>query len=163
MRACITAIAGLMAAAAVPGVGDAQSHGRRCNTTDTGYMYTIRTPAGDSRQHDIDVYFNRDDAAFVVLVFDDDSDVRLATASGLQSGDRFVHGSLRMYPDETYRISVGCVLASADYRLSVKRGEEVSLSAPRVLNAHEGLTAGEAAASFGIESVMLKERRRLAP
>ncbi len=163
MRACITAMAGLMAVAAIPGVGEAQSHGRRCTTSDTGYLYTIGTPAGDSRQHDIDVYFNGDDSAFVVVVFDEDSDVRLATSSGLQSGDRFVHGSLRMYPDKTYRISVGCVLADADYRLSIKRGEEVTLSAPRVLNAHEGLTTAEASASFGIEAVMLKERRRLAP
>ena len=161
MRACVTATAALMAVTAVPGVGEAQSHGRRCSTSDTGYVYTISTPAGDSRQHDIDVYFNRDDSAFIVVVFDADSDVKLATSSGLQSGDRFVHGSLRMYPDETYRISVGCVLAGADYRLSVKRGEEVTLSAPRTLNAHEGLTAAEAAMSFEIESVMRTERQRL--
>ena len=114
MRPCITAMAGLMAVAAIPGAGEAQSHGRRCTTSDTGYVYTIGTPAGDSRQHDIDVYFNRDDSAFVVVVFDEDSEVRLAMSSGLQSGDRFVHGSLRMYPDKTYRISVGCVLADAD-------------------------------------------------
>lgn len=146
---------------ALPSIVEAQSHGRRCSTSDTGYVYTIRTPAGDSRQHDIDVYFNRNDAAFVVLVFDDDTDVRLATSSGLQSGDRFVHGSMRMYPDETYRISVGCVLADADYRISIKRGEEVSLSAPTVLNAHEGLTAAEAAVAFEIEAAILEERRRL--
>ena len=159
MRAWNTAV--MVVLASLPGIVDAQSHGRNCNTSDTGYVYTIRTPTGDSRQHDIDVYFNNDRAAFVVLVFDDETDVRLATVSGLSSSDRFVHGSIRMYPDETYRISVGCVIANAAFRISVKRGAEISLSAPSVLNAHDGLTADEASRALEMEAAVMAERRRL--
>lgn len=104
-----------LAVLVVPALAAGQSHGRRCSTSDTGYVYTIRTPTGDAQQHDIDVYFNNDAAAFVLLVFDEDTDVRLTTTSGFTSGDRFVHGSMRMYPDETYRISIGCVSSDADY------------------------------------------------
>lgn len=71
----------------------------------------MRTPDGGYFQHDIDVYFNNDR----VLVFDADSEVRLVTSSGLERSDRFVHGSLRLYPDETYRMSVGCVIANAAF------------------------------------------------
>ena len=154
-------VAALLVVLAFPALTAAQSHGRNCSTSDTGYVYTIRTPAGDSRQHDIDVYFNNNRAAFVVLVFDDDTDVRLTTTSGLQSADRFVHGSLRLYPSETYRISIGCVIANAAFRLSVKRGEEITLHAPRVLGAHEGLTAEEASRSLEMEAAIMVERRRL--
>lgn len=137
-----------------PTLGEAQSTGRLCRTVDTGYAYTIRTPSGDSQQHDIDLYFNQGAAAFVLLVFDSDSDTVLSTSSGLSTNDRFVHGSLRLFPNETYRIAVGCVGRNANYRLAVRRGREVALGAPRVLNAHEGLTAAEAAESFALESVM---------
>ena len=146
----------LVAAALVawPTLGEAQSTGRLCRTRDTGYLYTIRTPSGDSQQHDIDLYFNQGAAAFVLLVFDSDTDTVLSTSSGLQSNDRFVHGSLRLLPNETYRIALGCVGRNANYRLAVRRGREVALGAPRVLNAHEGLTAAEAAESFALESVV---------
>ena len=151
MRFITLVAAGLVA---WPTLGEAQSTGRLCRTTDTGYLYTIRTPSGDSQQHDIDVYFNQRAAAFVLLVFDSDSDTVLSTSSGLQNNDRFVHGSLRLYPNETYRIALGCVGRNATYRLAVRRGREVALRAPRVLNAHEGLTATEAAESFALESIM---------
>ena len=161
MRARTTAAVGLAAALVVPAAADAQSHGRTCNTADTGYVYTIRTPTGDSRQTDIDVYFNQNRSAFVVIVFDSDTDVVLTTSSGLHSGDRFVHGSLRLLPSETYRIAVGCVIANAAFRLSVKRGEEIRLTAPRVLNVHQGLTAAEATQSLAVEAIVNAERQRL--
>lgn len=145
----------------IPGRGGAQSDGRGCSTSSSGYVYTITTPDGDSRQHDIDLYFNNDRSGFIVLVFDDEGDVRLATSSGLQAADRFVHGSLRLYPDETYRIAVACVSVDADYRLSVKRGEEINLSEPRSLGVHAGLTANQAVTALGLEAVMLDEKRRL--
>lgn len=154
---------GLIAAAVlslIPGRGAAQSHGRRCNTSSSGYVYTITTPAGDSRQHDVDLYFNNDRSGFIVVVFDDEGDVRLAMSSGLQAADRFVHGSLRLYPDEMYRIAVACVSVNADYRLSVRRGEEINLSSPRSLGFHEGLTAAQAVTALGLEAVMLAEKRR---
>ena len=144
-----------------PALAEAQSHGRTCRTGDTGYMYTVRTPSGDSRQHDIDLYFNQNRSAFLVLVFDSDADVVLSTSSGLQSGDRFVHGSLRLFPNETYRVTVGCVIRNAIYRLSVKRGEEIRLSAPRVLGAHQGLTAAEASLDLDVGAVVAAERQRL--
>ena len=165
MRRPTTALAsvavGLVAILLVPAAAQAQSHGRMCRTADTGYIYTIRTLAGDSRQHDIDVYFNSARAAFLVLVFDSDTDVVLSTSSGLQSNDRFVHGSLRLLPRETYRIAVGCVLANAAYRLSVKRGEEIRLPAPRVLGAHAGLTAAQASDDLALEAAVIEERLRL--
>ena len=151
----------LLALLAAPIAVEAQSHGRRCDTSDTGYWYTITTPAGDARQHDLDLYFNRNKSVFILLVFDDESDAVMTTSSGLQDGDRFVHGSLRLLPDKRYIIAVGCVLENADYRLSVKRGEEVRLSSPRVLGVHQGLDAGEAAASLEIESAMLKAKRQM--
>lgn len=162
MHARTTMAAGLAAAALiVPAGAEAQSHGRTCRTIDTGYIYTIRTPAGDSQQTDIDVYFNQNRSLFVLLVFDSDTDVVLSTSSGLQSGDRFVHGSLRLGPSETYRVAVACAVANAAYRLSVKRGEEIRLSTPRVLGAHQGLTAAEAAQSLTAEAAMNAARQRL--
>ena len=151
----------LAVAMVLPAVGEAQSHGRRCDTDATGYSYTISTPSGDSRQHDFDVYFNNDQSAFILLVFDDDVDTVLSTSSGLQSGDRFVHGSIRLFQDETYTVAVACVSADADYRLSVRRGDEISLSAPRVLGAHEGLSTEEAATSLLVETAVLDARAEL--
>lgn len=49
----------------------------------------------------------------------------------------------------------------ADYRLSVKRGEEINLSEPRSLGVHAGLTANQAVTALGLEAVMLDEKRRL--
>lgn len=151
----------LAVALVLPVVAEAQSHGRRCDTDATGYSYTITTPSGDSRQHDFDVYFNNDQSAFILLVFDDDVDTVLSTSSGLQSGDRFVHGSIRLFQEETYTVAVACVSADADYRLSVRRGEEISLSAPRRPGAHEGLSTEEAEISLGIEAVVIEEKRKL--
>lgn len=154
-------LAVLLTPLAAPAIGEAQTHGRTCRTSDTGYLYTIQTPSGDSRQHDLDIYFNQNASAFILLVFDEDDDTVLSTASGLQSGDRFVHGSLRLLPSKTYRIAVGCVVADAAYRLSVRRGEEISLRAPRVLGAHGGLSAEEAVLSLNLESVVLKGKALL--
>lgn len=154
-------LAVLLTPLAAPTIGEAQTHGRTCRTSDTGYLYTIQTPSGDSRQHDLDIYFNQNSSAFILLVFDEDDDTVLSTASGLQSGDRFVHGSLRLLPNETYRIAVACVIADAAYRLSIRRGEEISLRGPRVLGAHEGLSAEEAALSLDLESVVLKGKASL--
>ncbi len=58
-----------------PTLGAAQSTGRQRRTSDTGYLYTIRTPGGDSQQHDFDLYFNQGATAFVLIVFDSDNDV----------------------------------------------------------------------------------------
>ena len=151
MRFMMWVAAGLVA---VPTLSEAQSAGRTCRTTDSGYVYTFRTPSGDSQQHDVDLYFNQGAAAFVLLVFDSDTDTVLSTSSGLSTNDRFVHGSLRLFPSETYRVAVGCVRRNATYRLAVRRGREIALGAPRVLNAHEGLTAAEATESIALESVM---------
>ena len=154
-------VTGAALLAAIPGIVEAQSHGGRCDTDASGYSYTITTPAGDSRQHDFDVYFNRDRSVFILLVFDDEVDVKLSTSSGLQNSDRFVHGSIRLFPDSTYSVAVACITEDADYRLSIRRGEEVSLSAPRRLGAHRGLSAGEAAISLGIEAIVRGEKRRM--
>ena len=153
--------AALAAVLALPAVGETQSHGRRCDTAASGYAYTITTPIGDSQQHDFDVYFNNDNSAFILLVLDDEADVKLSTSSGFQVGDRFVHGSIRLFPDETYVVTVGCINVNADYRLSVRRGEEITLLPPRRLGAHEGLNAEEAATSLEIEAVMLDARSEL--
>ena len=147
-------LAAVAAFVALPSFGAAQSAGRTCRTAVSGYVYTVRTPSGDSRQHDVDLYFNQAASAFIVLVFDSDTDVVLSTSSGLQSNDRFVHGSLRLFPNERYSIAVGCVRRNAVYRLAVRRGEEIALGAPRVLGAHEGLTSAQAVQSFTMEAAM---------
>ena len=154
-------IAILAAFIVFPSIGEAQSHGRRCEESASGYAYSISTPSGDSRQHDLDLYFNNNSASFILVVFDEDIDVVLSTTSGLQSGDRFVHGSIRLYPGQTYSVAVACVSQSADYRLSIKRGEEVSLTTPVVLGAHQGLDAGEAAISLDMEASIREAKARM--
>ena len=91
----------------------------------------------------------------------DEIDTVLSTSSGLQNGDRFMHGSIRLFPDSTYSVAVACINADAAYRLSVRRGQEVSLSAPRRLGAHEGLTADEATRSLIVEDVLRDAKAEL--
>ena len=87
----------------------------------------------------------------MLLVLDGDNDTVLSTASGISRGDRFVHGSARLFPDRRYRIGVGCVNVSADYRLAVRSGDEMRLASPVVALDHQGLTAGEAVEMFEVE------------
>lgn len=135
-----TTVIALLGAVSAP-CAEAQSHGRRCAVDDT-IVYSFTTPAGpDSLQVDFDLYFNNDSSAFVLLVLDDDNDTVLSTASGFSLGDRFVHGSARLFPDQRYRIGVGCVNVSADYRLAVRSGDEMRLASPVVALDHQGLTA----------------------
>lgn len=145
-----TIVIALLGAVSAP-CAEAQSHGRRCAVDDT-IVYSFTTPAGtDSLQVDFDLYFNNDSSAFVLLVLDDDNDTVLSTASGFSLGDRFVHGSARLFPDQRYRIGVGCVNVSADYRLAVRSGDEMRLASPVVALDHQGLTAGEAVEMFEVE------------
>lgn len=141
---------------------EAQSHGRRCSVDVTGYFYSFTTPSvPDSIQVDFDLYFNNDSSAFVLLVFDSDSDRVLSTTSGLGRADRFVHGSARLYSGERYTIGVGCVNASASYRLAVRSGDEIALRSPRVASIHQGLTAGEAVEMFELERKVQEAASRL--
>ena len=104
---------------------------------------------------------NNNQSVFILLVFDDEIDTVLSTSSGLQSGDRFVHGSVRLFGDSTYTVAVGCINSDAAYRLSVRRGDEISLSAPRRLGAHEGLSTEEAARSLIVEAAVIDARTEL--
>ena len=145
-----TIVIALLGAVSAP-CAEAQSHGRRCAVDDT-IVYSFTTPSGpDSLQVDFDLYFNNDSSAFVLLVLDGDNDTVLSTASGFSLGDRFVHGSARLFPDQRYRIGVGCVNVSADYRLAVRSGDEMRLASPVVALDHQGLTAGEAVEMFEME------------
>lgn len=145
-----TTVIALLGAVSAP-CAEAQSHGRRCAVDDT-IVYSFTTPSGpDSLQVDFDLYFNNDSSAFVLLVLDGDNDTVLSTASGISRGDRFVHGSARLFPDRLYRIGVACINVSADYRLAVRSGDEMRLASPVVALDHQGLTAGEAVEMFEVE------------
>ena len=155
-----TIVIAILGAVSAP-CAEAQSHGRRCAVDDT-IVYSFTTPAGpDSLQVDFDLYFNNDSSAFVLLVLDDDNDTVLSTASGFSLGDRFVHGSARLFPDQRYRIGVGCVNVSADYRLAVRSGDEMRLASPVVALDHQGLTAGEAVEMFEMERRVQEAASRL--
>ena len=111
----------------------------------TAYLYTFPDPApsGDAQQASFDLYFNNNQSGFALVVVVDEQTV-LLTSNGIDPGDRFVHGSVRLVGLGPYAVGVACVDASAAYRLSVRAGDEVRLSGPQTERIPSGYSAAQA-------------------
>ena len=148
---------------------EAQSRGERCRTpipnedTTPGPEHLHAYPFNPVRdqQVDFDLYFNNDSALFLLLVVARDPDTGdtgnwIATFSGPDRADRFVHASARMDPEGEYVIGVACAYAAADYRLAVRAGTELRIS-PRInLLSHQGLSPDESSERFDWEGALLR-------
>ena len=168
MKVLTLTLAVLAAAAAA----EAQSRGERCRTPlpneDTmpgpQHLHAYSFSPVRDQQVDFDLYFNNDSARFILVVVAQDSATDstvnwLATSSGPDRGDRFVHASARMGPDNDYVIGVACLHAAADYRLAVRAGTEIRIGPRFSLLSHQGLSPAESAERFGWEEALLNGLR----
>lgn len=124
---CIVRVAVLVTAAivatAVPDVSaQDRTRGARCNPN-TFHRYGIVTSNTSSRarwpDYQATLYYQANRSAFLMILFDDDSDVVVSSA-GVQ---RFVQQRAGLLPGERYELWIGCIQASSTFRLLVTMGE----------------------------------------
>lgn len=113
------------------GQAEAQTRGDRCREPSTenriGTLHTYRVTVREPGDLSLSLYFNNDNAGFVVLVGSEDGSIVPLVAIGAA---RFVNGRVSVVP-ETYEIAVTCAGAPADYRLTVNHGTLIRVPAPR--------------------------------
>lgn len=99
------------------------TRGERCRTPSTehgfGTLHVYRVEVPDHSELSLSLYFNNDNSAFAVSAQLRDGPVVL----GAGSWGRFVNARVSMAAGGTLEISVTCINAAADYRLSVKAGD----------------------------------------
>ena len=138
--------------AAVHAPAAAQTRGDRCTNTgggDTPAPSTwLRYTFQGGGQTDVDLYFNNDWATFIVIVMLNEQPI-IGSRSGSDYGDRFVHGSVRT-PSQTLTLVVACINGPADFRVSVRTGNERAIRRT-LAPAHVGLDAGQAARTIALE------------
>lgn len=93
----------LLAITLLPAAASAQTYGSSC-IEDRYHRYSFTTPSTDWVELEATLYYNRN-TAFLILVFDEDSDVVVSTAGA----ERFVRLKAGLLPDERYELWVGCI------------------------------------------------------
>ena len=167
MKVLTLTLALAVLAAAAP--AEAQSRGERCRnplpnddaTPGPEHLHAYPFNPVRDQQVDFDLYFNNDSARFLLFVVARDPDTSetinwVATFSGPDRADRFVHASARMDPEGEYLIGVACVYAAADYRLAVRAGTELRISPRLNLLSHQGLSPDESSERFDWEGALLR-------
>ena len=151
----------LLALLLATGTASAQdvSKGARCEP-DFVYRYSFTTPTAGTLtgwpDFQATLYYNNYAATFLVMVFDDDSDT-VVSSSGYT---RFVQIRTGLLPGKRYELWVGCLTASADFRLLVNMGDVESITGRgTVRRATGGFDAAEQLAYLEREAEM---RERLA-
>ena len=157
----VTSLAVAVALLLAAGIASAQdvSKGARCQP-DVFNRYSFTTPTAGTLtgwpDFQATLYYNNYAATFLAMVFDDDSDT-VVSSFGYT---RFVQIRTGLLPGKRYELWVGCLTASADFRLLVNMGDVESITGRgTVRGATAGFDAAEQLAYLEREAEM---RERLA-
>ena len=120
--------------------------GGQCSP-DTFHRFSLTTPSSVTTTGWPDfsavLYYNAYASTFLMMLFDEDSDT-VALSSGYT---RFVNMRVGLLPSKTYELWVGCITASAAFRLLVTFGDV------------EAITSHGTVASFNaVEQVAILDR-----
>ncbi len=139
------------------------SEGSRCNP-DVFNRYSFTTPSSVSTtgwpDFQATLYYNNYSATFLMMVFDDDSDT-VASSSGYT---RFVNIRVGLLPNKRYELWIGCVSASADFRLLTTIGDVESITGHGTVSSLTGpstFDAGEQLAFLEREAEMIERLAEL--
>lgn len=105
--------------ALVPAAGMAQTYGSSC-IEDRYHRYSFTTPASDWVELEATLYYNRGNRAFLMILFDEDSDTVVSSGGA----ERFVRLKVGLLPGDRYELWIACTDAAAfrfDARLAGQR------------------------------------------
>ena len=149
---------------AVPVTAQDVSQGSRCSP-DTFHRYSLTTPSSVTTtgwpDFQATLYYNNYAATFLLVLFDDDSDV-VASSSGYT---RFAQIRVGLLPSKRYELWVGCITASADFRLLATFGDVKSITGHGTVASAVGpsrFDAGEQLAFLDREAEMVERLAEMA-
>ena len=150
--------------AAVPAAAQDVSKGARCSPgTFNRYSFTTPSAVLTTGWPDFQatLYYNDYAATFLMMLFDDESDT-VVVSSGYT---RFVNIRVGLLPSKRYELWVGCITASADFRLLATVGDVEAITGHGTVAGAVGPTAfdaGEQLAFLDQEAEMIRRLGRLA-
>ena len=140
------------------------SEGARCSP-DVFNRYSLNTSSSSTTtgwpDFQATLYYNNYSATFLMMLFDDESDT-VASSSGYT---RFVNIRVGLLPNKRYELWVGCITASADFRLLTTIGDVEAITSHGTVASAIGppmFDAGEQLAFLEREAEMIERLQELA-
>ena len=163
MRIMTVLAVAVLLAVPMPSSGQDTTKGARCSP-DTFHRFSLNTPTALTTTSWPDfsavLYYNNFAATFLMMLFDEDSDT-VAISSGYT---RFVQMRIGLLPGKRYELWVGCITASADFRLLATLGDTEAITGHGTVSNAVGpsFDAGEQVVILDREAEMRRWLREMA-